>query len=270
MRRDDRRDGADRDGRGLLEHAVDAVADPHLLFLGLEVDVGGAALDGLLDHPVHELDDRRVLAAGAEVDRRVLAHVVQRRGGRGAAAAGLGGVGVSCSSGATAPWPKSGSSRRSSSRSTSASADDRGADLVAGHDRDVVDREHVGGVDHRHQQRAVADEGDRARPGSGGRRRARRAWRRRDRRGRARGRRGRGRSARRPRGESWSSVSVPSLTSTRSGAEPFSVPRSIARSIVPRSTKPRSTITSVSTRPEPPRREGVVMPLPRRAWAGCR
>ena len=74
-------DRADRDGRGLLEHAVDAVADPHLLFLGLEVDVGGAALDGLLDHPVHELDDRRVLAADAELDRLVLAQVVVAGGG---------------------------------------------------------------------------------------------------------------------------------------------------------------------------------------------
>ena len=57
MRRDDGGDGADGDGGGLLEHAVDAVAHAHLFLAGLEVDVGGAALDGLLDHPVHELDD---------------------------------------------------------------------------------------------------------------------------------------------------------------------------------------------------------------------
>ena len=37
---------------------------------------------------------------------------------------------------------------------------DRRADLVAGHDRDVVDGEHVGRVRHRDQQRAVAGEGD--------------------------------------------------------------------------------------------------------------
>ena len=92
--RGDGRDGADRDGRGLLEHAVDAVADPHLVLLGLEVDVGGAALDGLLDHPVHELDDRRVLAADAEVDRRVLADVVHRRGGPLGRGRGLVGLGV--------------------------------------------------------------------------------------------------------------------------------------------------------------------------------
>ena len=35
---------------------------------------------------------------------------------------------------------------------------DRGAHLVAGHDRDVVDREHVRGVRHRDQQRAFGDE----------------------------------------------------------------------------------------------------------------
>ena len=87
-----------RDGRGLLEHAVDAVADPHLVVLGLEVDVGGAALDGLRDDPVHELDDRRVLAAGAEVDRRVLAHVVQRRGGRCGLRRGAGRTSASSSS----------------------------------------------------------------------------------------------------------------------------------------------------------------------------
>ena len=40
---------------------------------------------------------------------------------------------------------------------------DRDAHLVAGHDRDVVDREHVRGVGHRDQQRALVGEGDRHR-----------------------------------------------------------------------------------------------------------
>ena len=54
--------GAGGDRGGLLEHAVDAVADAHVLVVGLEVDVGGAALDGLRDDLVDELDDRGVLA----------------------------------------------------------------------------------------------------------------------------------------------------------------------------------------------------------------
>ena len=41
---------------------------------------------------------------------------------------------------------------------------DGGPHVEAGHDRDVVDRAHVGGVRHRHQQRVVADERDRDRP----------------------------------------------------------------------------------------------------------
>ena len=40
---------------------------------------------------------------------------------------------------------------------------DRDAYLVAGHDRDVVDRQHVRGIGHRHQQRALVGKGDRDR-----------------------------------------------------------------------------------------------------------
>ena len=54
-----------RDQRGLDEHAVDAVADLHLLLEGLEVDVRGAAVDGLGDDAVHESDDRGVVLARA-------------------------------------------------------------------------------------------------------------------------------------------------------------------------------------------------------------
>ena len=60
---------------------------------------------------------------------------------------------------------------------------------------------------------------------------------------------------------SWSSVMAPVETSTRSAAEPAECAISTALSIASRSTKPRSTITSVSTRPDPPRRDGVVTPL---------
>jgi hypothetical protein len=38
---------------------------------------------------------------------------------------------------------------------------DGGPDLVARHERDVVDREHVARVDHRHEQRALVEEADR-------------------------------------------------------------------------------------------------------------
>jgi hypothetical protein len=43
----------------LVEHAVDAVLDHHLVVAGLDVDVRGAALDGVEDDRVDELDDRR-------------------------------------------------------------------------------------------------------------------------------------------------------------------------------------------------------------------
>ena len=42
-------------------------------------------------------------------------------------------------------------------------AGDRRAHLVAGHHRDVVDREHVRRVGHRDEQRALVDERDRHR-----------------------------------------------------------------------------------------------------------
>ena len=85
--------------RRLVEHAVDAVADAHLVLVRLEVDVGGAAVDGLGDHALDELDDRRVLAAGAEVDG------LRRRGRRAAPAAAA--ASVSNVSSATArPAPR--------------------------------------------------------------------------------------------------------------------------------------------------------------------
>ncbi len=154
----------ERHGGGFLEHAVDAVAHAHLVLGRLEVDVRGAALDGFLDHPVHELDDRRVLAADAEVDRGVLAEVVLRGGGLvldGGAGARLGAllVLVGCDRAVTEV-------RVLEAFEQPFDVVVRGhgrAHLVARHDRDVVDREHVGRVDHRDQQRAVADEGDRHR-----------------------------------------------------------------------------------------------------------
>ena len=46
---------------GRLEHAVDAVLDHHLVVAGLDVDVGGAAVQGVEDRGVDEADDRRLV-----------------------------------------------------------------------------------------------------------------------------------------------------------------------------------------------------------------
>jgi hypothetical protein len=160
--RRDRGDHGRRDDRRLLQHAVDAVADPHLLLLRLEVDVGGAALDGLGDHPLDELDDRRVLTRGAEVDglRR---QVVQRP--RRALRRPLGRLllyRLGLRRRAVPPAP---------ARVVDAVEDevdvarrrDGGPHLVAGHHGDVVDRQHVRWVGHGDQQRAVGGERDRHR-----------------------------------------------------------------------------------------------------------
>ena len=66
-RDDDAGDHAARHRGRVVQHAVDAVADAHLLALGLEVDVGGALLDALGDHAVDELDDRRLAGGLADL-----------------------------------------------------------------------------------------------------------------------------------------------------------------------------------------------------------
>ena len=114
--RGDRRRGHDR---RLGEHAVDAVADPHLVLLRLEVDVGGAALDGLLDHPLDELDDGRVLAGRAEVHGR-RREVVERALRLRRPDAGSSSSIVSISGAAPLPLPQFGSARRPTTNSMSA------------------------------------------------------------------------------------------------------------------------------------------------------
>ena len=55
--------GLDALGRALhlVQHAVDAVADPQVVLGRLDVDVRGAVGDRLRDEQVHEPDDRRVV-----------------------------------------------------------------------------------------------------------------------------------------------------------------------------------------------------------------
>ena len=144
----------------VVEHAVDA--HPHaqlaagaalLVGLGLEVDVGGAALGGLGDDRVDELDDRRVLGGLAQVDdlhRRGAVLVLVDRLLR--------------------PRPRSGSCARSAPAMSSAEAT-AGLDVEARQQRDVVDREDVGRVGHRQQQRVLVDVGDGHRAVALGRRR---------------------------------------------------------------------------------------------------
>ena len=158
--RGDRRDRGLGDDRRVAQHAVDAVADAHVAVLRLEVDVGDAAVDRLGDEAVHELDDRGVLARGAEVDRPfLLADVVQRprvgvRPGRG----GVGDLDLLLVVEVEQHGGVLGVLEALEEPLDVLARGHRGAHLVAGHDRDVVDREHVRGVGHRDQQRAFGDE----------------------------------------------------------------------------------------------------------------
>ena len=124
-----------------LQHAVDAEAHAHLAAVGLEVDVRGALLDRLGDDRVHELDHRRVLGGLADVGDRAPS---------------------SSSSSSTAS--ATASSRRLMRPISAGDVVGRGHDrahLVAGHQLQVVERQHVRRVGHRHQQRAVVVEADR-------------------------------------------------------------------------------------------------------------
>ena len=147
--RDHRADHPLRDVRGLLQHAVDPEADPHLALFGLEVDVGGALGHGLGEDAVDELDHRRVLGARLHVadlgERFVLFLLVLPRSMIASAT-------VLCS------VPS-----RASSASTSLFGGDGDVAVEAGGDLDVVDGEHVGRVGGRDQQRVLVDVADRHR-----------------------------------------------------------------------------------------------------------
>ncbi len=81
-------DGAGRRHR-VVEETVHAVANDELALVGLDVDVGGALLQGLTDHLVHQVDDGRVLGAALRlvgVQLLLLGHVLaenDRRLGQG-------------------------------------------------------------------------------------------------------------------------------------------------------------------------------------------
>ncbi len=106
------------------------------------MDVGGAPLDRLSDDLVDELDDRRVIGRLVQVDD--LRHALL----------GLVGLPVGV-----------GDDVLEAIKARDQGGDvlgrgDRDAYLVAGHDRDVVDRQDVRGIGHRHQQRALVGERD--------------------------------------------------------------------------------------------------------------
>ena len=146
--RDDRGDHPLRHVRGLAQDAVDAEADAHLVLAGLEVDVGGALPHRLAEDAVDELDHRRVLGADFHV------------GDLGQLA--LFGLGLALGD------------RLADGALQRVEAADQRFDVLLGgdgdaaverrRDLDVVDREHVGRVGHRHQQRLFVDEADRQRP----------------------------------------------------------------------------------------------------------
>ena len=141
---DDAEHHAPLDRGGLDEHAVDAEAHAQLGAAGLEVDVRGALLDGLGDDLVDEPDDRRVVGGLAQVDDLAGALVLLlAEEVRGDDVVEL-------------------RQARDEVEDVLAARDGR-ADLLAGEQRDVVDGEHVGGIGHRDEQRAVVEVVDRNR-----------------------------------------------------------------------------------------------------------
>ena len=73
-----------------VEHAVDAVLDEHLAVLGLDVDVGGPAVDRAQDQRVHEAHDRALrgqhpgigdvgLVVGHELQAQRLARLLEHQ-----------------------------------------------------------------------------------------------------------------------------------------------------------------------------------------------
>jgi hypothetical protein len=143
------------DGGRRGQDAVDAEAHAHLVAVGLEVDVRRRHLHRLGHDRVHELDDRGVVGRLEQVHHvaagggllglvlldRLLDHVVE-------------------------------AIEACDQRQHVLAGGHRGPHLHTDHDRHVVDRQDVGRVDHRHQDRALVDERHRHRLvalGGGGR-----------------------------------------------------------------------------------------------------
>ena len=144
--------GADhpfRDFRRLAEDAVDAEADPHFAFVGLEVDVGCALGDRLAEDAVDELDHRRVLGIDLHV-----ADLCQRLVFFGS---GFVLLGDRLADGALERVEPA------DQRLDVFTGGDGDVAVVPGPHFDVVEREQVGRIRRGDQERALVDERDRQR-----------------------------------------------------------------------------------------------------------
>ncbi len=128
-------------GAGVIascEHAVDSEPDAQVVFLRLDVDVGGAVSDGLLDDVVHELDGRRLALNRRESGEILIGDLIRaeeqvRFLGLRLAIVLLDG------------------------RENVVLGRDRRLDVVARDDAQVVERENVLGVGHRDDELVVAN-----------------------------------------------------------------------------------------------------------------
>ena len=67
--------------RGLLQHSVNPVTNPQLVFERLEVDVGRSQVDGVLQHLVDEPDDGSIFRRAVQIGVVVLVFVNDLKGG---------------------------------------------------------------------------------------------------------------------------------------------------------------------------------------------
>ena len=189
--------------------------------------------DGLGDDRVHELDDRRV-AVGLVDEQVGLARrprLPRRRCPR-----------------STRPCARAALSSRLRSSTDAAAGRTRRPVIIA----DVVDRQHVGRVGHRQQQRAVVGEADGHRLVALGGLGAEQVDGAHVEVEGARGRRSPGRSARPRRARAGRGAARPRSTSTRPVGRPCARAVATASSTVSRSANPRSTTTSPIIRVERP------------------